>query len=81
MAAPCKSPSSTDHRAIDIDGIAIPAGEIMIAGLLAANRDSRYTAQPDTLDSTRTDTPPLAFGQGIHTAWTPHWPGWKPESR
>jgi cytochrome P450 len=50
----------------NIGGITIPAGEIVIACLLAANRDSRCTAQPNTLDITRTDNSHLAFGHGIH---------------
>jgi cytochrome P450 len=51
---------------VDIGGVTIPAGEIVIAGLLAANRDPACTAQPDALDITRTDNPHLAFGHGIH---------------
>jgi cytochrome P450 len=51
---------------VEIGGVTIPAGEIVIAGLLAANRDPACTAQPDTLDITRTDNPHLAFGHGIH---------------
>jgi cytochrome P450 len=51
---------------VEIGGITIPAGEIVVPGLLAANRDPACTAQPDTLDITRTDNPHLAFGHGIH---------------
>ncbi len=51
---------------VDIGGITIPAGEIIVPGLLAANRDPACTAQPDALDITRTDNPHLAFGHGIH---------------
>ena len=51
---------------VEIGGVTIPAGEIVIAGLLAANRDPACTAQPDALDITRTDNPHLAFGHGIH---------------
>lgn len=53
-------------EAVDIGGVIIPAGEIVLAGLLAANRDSACTAKPDELDITRTDNPHLAFGHGIH---------------
>jgi cytochrome P450 len=38
---------------------------MVIPALLAANRDPVCTAQPDTLDITRTDNPHLAFGHGI----------------
>lgn len=51
---------------VDIGGITISAGQIVIPALLAANRDPACTAQPDTLDITRTDNPHLAFGHGIH---------------
>jgi cytochrome P450 len=51
---------------VDIGGVTIPTGEIVIAGLLAANRDPASTANPDTLDITRADNSHLAFGHGIH---------------
>jgi cytochrome P450 len=51
---------------ISIGGVTIPAGEVVIPALLAANRDPACTAQPDALDITRTDTAHLAFGHGIH---------------
>ncbi|HEY6423142.1 MAG TPA: cytochrome P450 [Pseudonocardiaceae bacterium] len=51
---------------VHLAGITIPAGETVIPGLLAANRDPTCTTQPDTLDTTRTATPHLAFGHGIH---------------
>jgi cytochrome P450 len=51
---------------VDIGGITIPAGELVVAGLLAANRNPACTAQPDALDVTRTGNPHLAFGHGIH---------------
>ncbi|MDQ4104823.1 MAG: cytochrome P450 [Actinomycetota bacterium] len=51
---------------VEIGGVTIPAGEIVIPGLLAANRNPACTAQPDTLDIARTDNPHLAFGHGIH---------------
>ncbi|MGH3811373.1 MAG: cytochrome P450 family protein [Pseudonocardiaceae bacterium] len=51
---------------VDIGGVTIPAGEIVMLGLLAANRDPACIARPDALDITRTDHPHLAFGHGIH---------------
>lgn len=51
---------------IDIGGVAIPASEIVIASLLAANQDQACTQQPGALDITRTENPHLAFGHGIH---------------
>jgi cytochrome P450 len=51
---------------VDIGGVTIPAGEIVVPGLLVANRDPASLPQPDTLDITRTDNPHLGFGHGIH---------------
>jgi cytochrome P450 len=51
---------------IEIGGITIPAHEIIVPTLLAANRHPACTARPDALDITRTDNPHLAFGHGIH---------------
>ncbi|MGH3769988.1 MAG: cytochrome P450 family protein [Pseudonocardiaceae bacterium] len=51
---------------VDIGEVTIPAGEIVVPGLLAANRDLACTAQPNALDITRADNPHLAFGHGIH---------------
>jgi cytochrome P450 len=51
---------------IVLGGVTIPAGEIVLPGLLAANRDSACSPEPDTLDITRMHNPHLAFGHGIH---------------
>lgn len=51
---------------VDIGGVTIPAGEIVLPGLLAANRDPACITQPGALDITRTHNPHLAFGHGIH---------------
>jgi len=51
---------------IDIGDTTIPAGEIVVPGLLAANRHPACTAQPQALDLTRADHSHLAFGHGIH---------------
>ncbi|MGQ0775436.1 MAG: cytochrome P450 family protein [Pseudonocardiales bacterium] len=51
---------------VEIGGVTIPAGQIVIAGLLAANRDPAHLPDPDKLDLTREDTSHLAFGHGIH---------------
>jgi cytochrome P450 len=51
---------------VDIGEVTIPTGEIVLVGLLAANRHPACVAQPDALDITRTDNPHLAFGHGLH---------------
>ena len=44
----------------------IPAGEIVLVSLLAANRDDGRFAEPDELDVTARSGAHLAFGHGIH---------------
>jgi cytochrome P450 len=52
---------------VSIGGTVIPAGEIVVPGLLAANRDPARIAEPAVFDPTRDPTAPhLAFGQGVH---------------
>ncbi|MFN2536250.1 MAG: cytochrome P450, partial [Pseudonocardiaceae bacterium] len=46
--------------------VTIPAGEIVLVGLLAANRGPACIPEPDRLDITRRHNPHLAFGHGIH---------------
>ncbi len=60
------APFRVTTEPIEIGGITIAAGEIVVPGLLAANRDPACTAKPNTLDITRTANPHLAFGHGIH---------------
>jgi len=50
-------------------GTTIPAGELVVPGLLAANRDPARMTDPDQLDITRNGSRGghhLAFGHGIH---------------
>jgi hypothetical protein len=51
---------------VDIGEVTIPAGEIVLVGLLAANRDPACVAQADVLNITRAENPHLAFGHGVH---------------
>ena len=51
---------------IELGAATITAGEIVVVGLLAANRGAACVPQPDALDITRADNPHLAFGHGIH---------------
>ena len=53
-------------KPVDIGEVTIPAGEIVLPGLLAANRHPACAAQPDALDIARTDNAHLGFGHGIH---------------
>jgi cytochrome P450 len=51
---------------VPVGGTTIPAGETVLAGLVAAGRDRSRIARPERLDLTRADAAHLAFGHGIH---------------
>jgi cytochrome P450 PksS len=51
---------------VDLAGVRIPRGDLVLAGLGSANRDPRQFAEPDRLDLTREPNRHLAFGQGPH---------------
>lgn len=51
---------------LQVDGVPIPNGSMIVLLIGAANRDpDRYTC-PDRFDPTRTDIAPLSFGAGAH---------------
>lgn len=51
---------------IEIGGVTIPEGDVVLPSLLAANRDPAVFENPDTFDITRDPNPHVAFGNGIH---------------
>jgi cytochrome P450 len=52
---------------IDLAGVCIPAGTLVLANTAAANRDADVYADPHRVDITREDPPPmLTFGGGVH---------------
>jgi cytochrome P450 len=51
---------------VEVGGVTIPAGDLVLAGLTAAGRDPSRFAEPQRLDLTRPDGGHLAFGHGIH---------------
>ena len=58
-------PASTAED-VELAGVRIPAGEVVIISLLAANRDGRHYPDADRLDLFRADSSHLAFGCGVH---------------
>jgi cytochrome P450 len=52
--------------ATEIAGEAVPAGDVVVVSLLAANRDPSRLPGADRLDVTRAEAPHLAFGHGVH---------------
>ena len=53
-------------RAVEIGGVAMPAGTFITIGIGAANRDPAEFADPDRLDVGREPNRHLAFGSGPH---------------
>jgi cytochrome P450 len=52
---------------VEIAGVVIPAGTLVIANTAAANRDPAVYDEPDRLDITRKGAPPMqTFGAGTH---------------
>jgi cytochrome P450 len=51
---------------LEIAGITIHRGEMVLAAIASANRDQRQFSHPDMLDITRHPNAHLAFGTGIH---------------
>src|SRR5277367_16441 len=51
---------------VDIGGVHIGPGEVVLASLSGANRDPSRYADPERLDVGRDSTGHLAFGHGIH---------------
>ena len=51
---------------IELGGVTIPRGEMVLVMLASADRDPAHFAEPDRLDLTRDNRQHLAFGHGIH---------------
>ncbi|MGW1375094.1 cytochrome P450 family protein [Streptomyces sp. NPDC002446] len=51
---------------VELAGVRIPAGELVLVSLVSANRDGERFTDPDRLDLTRPPGGHLAFGHGIH---------------
>ncbi len=61
--------NATDRFApapLDVCGVRVGKGDLILASLAAANRDERQFANPDDLDLARANNKHLAFGNGIH---------------
>ncbi len=51
---------------VELGGMTIPAGEVVLVSLSSVNRDEGRFAEPDRFDVTRADSSHMAFGHGIH---------------
>jgi cytochrome P450 len=56
----------TTTTEVTLAGHTIPAGALVAASLVAANRDPALVADPDRLDITRGELGHVAFGHGVH---------------
>jgi cytochrome P450 len=53
-------------REVELGGVTIPADQVLMAWVAAANRDPRQFPNPDVFDPGRDPNPHLGFGRGIH---------------
>jgi cytochrome P450 len=51
---------------MEISGVSIPAGELVLPMLSSANRDENEFAEPDRFNLDRDTRKHLAFGRGVH---------------
>jgi hypothetical protein len=63
---PVQRTARTPSEAVTIGERTIPAGEIVMPFIGAADRDPAQFREPDRLDITRTENRHIAFGWGIH---------------
>ena len=54
------------HTDVDIGGVTVRQGEMVVALMAAANRDPAVFRDPDGLDLGRSPNPHASFGHGIH---------------
>ncbi|GAA4012724.1 cytochrome P450 [Streptomyces plumbiresistens] len=59
-------PSRLAAEDVEIAGVTIPAGDVVVPLFAAGNRDPERFDDPDTFDITREDIRPLSFGGGPH---------------
>ncbi len=51
---------------VEVAGVAVSQGDVVLVSLPAASRDGVFGAAPDTFDAYRPAKPHLAFGHGLH---------------
>jgi cytochrome P450 len=54
------------RRDLELGGVAIPAGKLVLVVIASANRDPKVFHTPDRFDVGRDPNPHLGFGHGIH---------------
>jgi cytochrome P450 len=56
----------TPTRDVEMHGVTIPAGKLVLPMIGSANRDPAHFPEPNRFNITRAPNPHLAFGNGIH---------------
>ena len=64
--SPVQIAARTTYEELNVGGQTIPAGNLVLAMLGAANRDPARFTEPERLDVGRDEGPPMSFGGGIH---------------
>lgn len=64
--SPFAAVSRVTTEETELGGIRIPADQMLLLWIAAANRDPRQFADPNVFDVTRDPNPQLGFGRGIH---------------
>jgi cytochrome P450 len=66
LFTPFAAISRSTTREVALGGVTIPADQLLMVWVAAANRDPRHFPEPDAFDPAREANPHLAFGRGIH---------------
>ncbi|GAA4081021.1 cytochrome P450 [Nonomuraea soli] len=66
LFTPFAAVSRATRREVTVGEATIPADQMMLVWLAAANRDPRQFADPETFDLGRDPNPHVAFGRGVH---------------
>ncbi|TWF94382.1 cytochrome P450 [Saccharopolyspora dendranthemae] len=64
--SPFAAVSRVTTEETELGGVRIPADQMLLLWIAAANRDPRQFADPNVFDVTRDPNPQLGFGRGIH---------------
>ncbi|MER7011091.1 cytochrome P450 [Saccharopolyspora sp. NPDC000359] len=64
--SPFAAVSRATTREVELGGRTIPADQMVLLWVAAANRDPRQFSDPDIFDITRDPNPQIGFGRGIH---------------
>ncbi|WP_436771510.1 cytochrome P450 [Yinghuangia sp. YIM S09857] len=65
-ASPTRCVVRTTRCPVELSGVVVPEGQVVVAVLASANRDRRVFADPDRFDVGRRPNRHLAFGTGAH---------------